>query len=237
MPSITWLDPDTTRFPALNQALEDPDGLIAVGGDLSSERLLAAYRQGIFPWYEDPQPILWWSPDPRTVLFPDRIHISRSLRKALKKGGFQVSMDRDFSAVIGQCARLSATRTGTWITPDMSQAYRRLHQLGWAHSVEVWRDEQLIGGLYGVAIGKAFFGESMFSRAANGSKIAMVYLAGQLRAWGFGLIDCQVGNPHLSSMGAEEIPRAQFAELLGEYTAKQADEPGTWELDWTYGQD
>jgi len=211
-----WIDPAEPgqTFPDVSLALREPDGLLAVGGDLSPERLLAAYRRGIFPWYNDEQPILWWSPDPRTVLYPAALKVSRSLRKTLNRGVFTVTMDRSFDAVVGACAAPRAGNSGTWITREMAAAYGRLHTLGFAHSVECWREERLVGGLYGVAIGRAFFGESMFSRESDASKVAFCHLVRQLGAWDFGLIDCQVYSAHLASLGAEEIPRSRFARCL-----------------------
>ena len=220
MSAICWLDAETLDFPPLESALAEPNGLLAVGGDLSPARLLAAYRRGIFPWYEDPQPLLWWSPDPRAVLFPERVHVSRSLRRIQRRGEFSVTLDKAFRRVINGCATLSQSRSGTWITRDMLNAYIHMHELGWAHSVEVWRAGELVGGLYGMAIGRVFFGESMFSRADNASKIALVALCQRLCAAGVELIDCQVGNPHLYSLGAEDISRASFSELLKQLTAQ-----------------
>lgn len=235
MSGIPWLDPADLSFPPIESALDDPDGLLAVGGDLCLPRLLNAYRQGIFPWYEESQPILWWSPQPRAVLHPERLYINRSLRKALRRNDFEVSFDRDFAGVLLGCAQLSQKRPGTWITNDMRKAYQCLHDAGWAHSVEVWRDNKLIGGLYGVAIGRMFYGESMFSRAANASKIAFVHLCGQLQEWGFPLIDCQVSNDYLDSMGAEEMDRASFKQCLQIYTSEES-KPAKWTLDWYYGK-
>ncbi|WP_372749598.1 leucyl/phenylalanyl-tRNA--protein transferase [Litorivivens sp.] len=214
MSSVYWLDPDKPDFPPLSAALQEPNGLLAVGGDLSPERLLAAYQSGIFPWYEDPQPVLWWSPDPRAVLFPNKVHVSRSLRKVLKRGELRVTVDTAFRRIISGCSTLDQSRTGTWITREMLNAYIQMHELGWAHSVEVWRDQTLVGGLYGIGIGRVFFGESMFSRESNASKIALVALCEKLQSLGVELIDCQVGNPHLFSMGAENISRQLFAEHL-----------------------
>ncbi len=205
---------DKLRFPPVEAAT--PEGLLAIGGDLSAERLLEAYRHGIFPWYNPGQPILWWSPDPRTVLYPDRIRISRSLRKTLRRGHLCVTFDTEFRAVMLACAAPRAQHPGggTWITDDMVQAYCALHGQGMAHSVEVWKGRELAGGLYGVALGGVFFGESMFTRVTDASKVALAALANRLRQWGYRLIDCQVPSPHLTSLGAEEIPRAQFlAEL------------------------
>jgi len=204
---------DELWFPPVEEAEEI--GLLAVGGDLSPQRLLLAYSLGIFPWYNPGEPILWWSPDPRCVLFPERIHISRSLHKVLRRGDFHVTFDQDFSAVIDTCRQLRA-ESGTWITPEMRDAYVALHRLGFAHSVECWQQEELVGGLYGISLGYCFFGESMFSRIANASKVAMVRLCQQLQQKGFRLIDCQQSSEHLSSLGATEIPRATFSHLLAE---------------------
>ena len=186
-----WLNPyDPTDFPDVSLALREPDGLLAVGGDLRIERLLAAYQRGIFPWYSGDQPILWWSPDPRSVLFPDKLHISRSLRKTLRKQLFTITFDTAFEEVIHACSEPRADGLGTWITDEMQQAYLRLHQSGYAHSVECWLNGKLVGGLYGVAMGKVFFGESMFSRVTDASKIAFVFLVRQLQRWQFEMIDC-----------------------------------------------
>ncbi|MFT6552786.1 MAG: leucyl/phenylalanyl-tRNA--protein transferase [Zhongshania marina] len=235
MPTIPWLDVDKLDFPNVEHALEDPNGLLAVGGDLSKERILAAYRRGIFPWYEESQPILWWSPQPRTVLYPEQVYINRSLRKALRRGDYSVSFDTAFSDVLDGCAALSPKRPGTWITDEMRAAYLGLHNDGWAHSVEVWRGKTLIGGLYGMGIGQLFFGESMFSREANASKIALVHLCGQLREWGYPLIDCQVGNDYLNSMGAQEINRDTFKQYLDQYCNMAARPVKKWILNWRYG--
>ena len=206
----------TAPFPDPALAETEPNGLLAVGGDLSPQRLRSAYRLGIFPWYGAGQPILWWSPDPRLVLFPDRLRISRSLRKTLRRGEFTVSLDRDFGAVIRACAAPRADAGGTWIVPAMARAYERLHVLGLAHSAEAWQGDELAGGLYGVAMGRVFFGESMFSRASDASKVALAYLARCLSAWGYALIDCQVYTSHLASLGAIEMPRAEFQRRLAE---------------------
>ena len=202
------------RFPPVEQA--SPEGLLAVGGDLCQERLLEAYRHGIFPWYSDDQPILWWSPDPRTILFPDKLHISRSLKRSLRPGLFSITLDRCFRDVMQHCAgpRPQYPDGGTWITAEMLQAYQRLHELGYAHSVETWQEGQLVGGLYGVALGGAFFAESMFARASDASKVALVSLVRQLQAWGFRLMDCQQSSPHVLALGAEEIPRHEFLDHL-----------------------
>lgn len=231
MPSIPWLGDSALDFPDIDLALDDPNGLLAVGGDLSPERLLAAYRQGIFPWYEDPQPILWWSPRPRAVLFPDKVYVNRSLRKQLKRGQYQVSADRCFDEVLDACAQLSPKRPGTWITGDMRRAYRQLHRLGWGHSVEVWQGEELVGGLYGLAIGRMFFGESMFSRQRNGSKVALLALCAQLRRWNYELIDCQVGNDYLYSMGAEDLSRSDFKAVLARCAQGCEHNTGAWHFD------
>lgn len=215
MSLIPWLD--DLSFPPVSEALEDPNGLLAAGGDLSPERLLLAYRQGIFPWFDDHQPILWWSPDPRAVIYPKDIHISRSLAKRLRRQEFQFSFDRCFAQVVAACAAPRHDNAGTWITDEMLEAYLQLHQQGYAHSLEVWQNTQLVGGLYGVSLGKLFFGESMFSRVSDASKAAFVALAKQCAAWNFGLIDCQIANPHLSSMGATTISRHEFVDILDQY--------------------
>jgi len=211
-----WLSPDDSGagFPDARLALAEPDGLLAVGGDLSPERLLDAYRNGIFPWYSEGQPILWWSPDPRTVLYPEQPKVSRSLRKTLRQQRFSLSYDRVFDQVIEACAAPRRDEPGTWITGDMQRAYRELHRLGHAHSIECWRGSELVGGLYGVSIGRVFFGESMFSRVSDASKVAFVHLARQLERWGFALIDCQVYSPHLASLGAGSLPRSEFLTYL-----------------------
>ena len=191
-------------------------GLLAVGGDLSTERLLLAYSQGIFPWYNPGEPILWWSPDPRCVLFPDQLHVSRSLRRLMRKRPFRISIDEHFGGVVYWCRRLrtSSDGSGTWITPEMQQAYIKLHRLGFAHSVECWEGDMLVGGIYGVCLGRCFFGESMFSRRPNASKIALVHLVEQMRRQGLRLLDCQQTTSHLLSMGACEISRRDFLEQL-----------------------
>jgi leucyl/phenylalanyl-tRNA--protein transferase len=211
-----WIDPNDPdeRFPDVALALQDPDGLLAVGGDLGSARILDAYRHGIFPWYSEEQPILWWSPDPRTVLIPDQLKVSRSLRKTLNRRHFRFTLDQAFEPVIDACAEPRAQSFGTWITREMRDAYCRLHREGWAHSVEVWEDGQLAGGLYGLAIGRVYFGESMFSRVSDASKAGFSQLVRQLAAWGFELIDCQVYSSHLASLGAAEIPRRDFVQRL-----------------------
>lgn len=222
---LPWLPARPIRFPPLATALDEPDGLLAAGGALTPEWLLAAYRRGIFPWFADGQPILWWSPDPRLVLFPDEIRVRRSLAKRLRNAGFHITADRDFAAVIEACATTRAAAEGTWITAPMQAAYHRLHQLGYAHSIEVWQAERLVGGLYGVALGRMFFGESMFSLERDASKVALVHLARHLQARGGGLIDCQMHTPHLVSLGARDIARADFIDYLEEYA-------GQSRLDW-----
>ena len=218
------------RFPPVD--LSSPEGLLAMGGDLRAERLLEAYRHGIFPWYSEGQPILWWSPDPRAVLLPDKLKVSRSLRKTIRRGDFQVLFDTSFTEVVRRCAgpRPQYPQGGTWITPEMLYAYATLHAMGYAHSVESWRDGELVGGLYGVALGGVFFGESMFSQATDASKVAFACLVRQLQAWGFRLIDCQLPSPHLSSLGAEEIRRHKFLDLLAE-ALRLPQRQGRWQFD------
>lgn len=226
---IPWLG-RAHAFPPLEHALCEPNGLLAAGGDLSPARLLAAYRRGIFPWFGEGEPILWWSPDPRMVLYPAEIRVSRSLRKALRRGDHDIRVDTAFGAVMRACAEPRPHQAGTWIVPEMIDAYAELHRRGHAHSVEAWRDGHLVGGLYGVAIGRAFFGESMFTRVPDASKLALVHLARQLERWQFGLIDCQMRTAHLASLGAREIPRARFARAL-EQLVNYPAEPGTWTFD------
>ncbi|TBW38362.1 leucyl/phenylalanyl-tRNA--protein transferase [Azotobacter chroococcum] len=223
---LTCLQRDSLSFPPLERALREPNGLLAVGGDLSAERLIQAYRHGCFPWYQAGQPILWWSPNPRTVLLPQELHVSRSLRKTLRQERFQVSLDRDFSTVIQACAGPRDYADGTWITPEMQAAYRELHRRGIAHSVEVWQNDNLVGGLYGLAIGQLFFGESMFSHVDNASKVGFATLVRRLEQWGFVLIDCQMPTQHLQSLGARSISRSEFADYLKRYL----DQPST--ADW-----
>jgi leucyl/phenylalanyl-tRNA---protein transferase len=223
--TITWLSPKDAPewFPPLEEALEEPAGLLAAGGDLSPERLIAAYRRGIFPWYSPGQPVLWWSPDPRAVLFPEEFRLTRSLSKTLRNGGFSATLDRDFSAVIDGCAAPRAASPGTWITSEMRSAYLELHRLGRAHSVEVWRDGTLAGGLYGVRLGGIFFGESMFRRERDASKVALATLVQAARASALAVVDCQLPSRHLTSLGARAIPRRQFQALLREHV----DSPST----------
>ena len=206
--------PPGQPFPDPATAETDPDGLLAMGGDLTLPRLVSAYRQGIFPWYSQGQPILWWSPDPRMVLFPEELHLSRSLRKELRKRRFEITFDQNFEAVIRACAAPRHPGEGTWLTHEMILAYETLHERGIAHSVEAWQEGQLVGGLYGVQQGSLFFGESMFSRVSNASKVAFVHLVRSLQRHGCPLVDCQVYTPHLESLGATLIPRTRFLELV-----------------------
>ena len=212
---IPWLQPGAP-FPPVARALKSPNGLLCAGGDLSPERLLQAYAQGIFPWFSEGDPILWWSPDPRMVLIPDQLKVSRSLRKTVTRGTYEVKVDSAFTAVMQACAAPRDGQPGTWITPEMVAAYTELHRRGFAHSVECWQDGALAGGLYGLQLGDAFFGESMFSRAPDASKVALVHLVDRLGAMGCRVIDCQQATPHLASLGASEIPRADFVRLLSE---------------------
>lgn len=217
-------------FPPVESAT--PEGLLAVGGDLSSERLLAAYRHGIFPWYNPGQPILWWSPDPRAVLYPEKLKISRSLGKTLKRGQLRVTFDSSFREVMLACAapREQHPGGGTWINDDMVEAYAQLHEMGYAHSIETWHKNRLVGGLYGVALGGVFFGESMFSRENDASKVALVALMHKLREWKFVLVDCQIPSVHLTSLGAEELPRGIFMTEL-EHALKLSGRPGRWQTE------
>lgn len=212
---IPWLVPHMP-FPSLEAALAKPNGLLAAGGDLTPQRLLEAYRCGIFPWFNAGEPILWWSPDPRMVLLPGELRISRSLNKTLNKGNYEIRMDSVFSQVMQACAAPRKGQSGTWIHPEMISAYAALHEIGLAHSVETWVDGELMGGLYGVSQGKIFFGESMFSHIPDASKIAFVHLVRQLQRWDFGMIDCQMKTAHLASFGAREIPRTEFSQRLRE---------------------
>lgn len=220
----------TSAFPDPRLALTEPNGLLAVGGDLSPERLIAAYRAGIFPWYNQGQPILWWSPDPRLVLFPEQLHISRSLRKRLRKGTYRVTLDKDFPRVIQACAGPRRDTEGTWITAEMKNAYLRLHRIGIAHSAEVWEEDELIGGLYGLSIGRIFFGESMFSQRPDASKVALVYLCRQLQRWGFPLLDCQIQSEHLQRLGAQTISRNEFLHWLQQF-CNSPPIKGPWHFD------
>ena len=214
MSSLPWLNADNFDFPSPESALKEPNGLLAAGGSLEPGRILEAYCKGIFPWFEEGQPILWWTPDPRMVLYPDELHISRSLARTLKKQPFRISSDEAFRDVVMSCAVERPNSSGTWITEEMLEAYCELHEMGIAHSVEVWKESEMIGGLYGLAIGSVFFGESMFSFERNASKIAFVSLVQKLEVLGYSLIDCQVASPFLASFGAREIPRNDFMTEL-----------------------
>ncbi len=226
MRTVVWLgeadSPDS--FPPVEQALREPDGLLAAGGDLSPERLLAAYRRGIFPWYSRGQPILWWSPDPRAVLVPTELKIARSLAKTLRNAGFEIRFDTEFESLMRACGDKRLRPEGTWISREMREAYTRLHDLGFAHSVEVWLDGEMVGGLYGVALGRIFYGESMFSRERDASKVALKHLCDRLNERGFALIDCQMATAHLQSLGAKLIPRSEFTRLV----AVHANETSRW---------
>ena len=212
---IPFLRPNDP-FPPVSKALRSPNGLLCAGGDLSVGRIVEAYSRGIFPWFSEGEPILWWSPHPRMVLFPDELKLSRSLRKSVAKGRFETRFDTAFEQVIAGCAAPRDGQPGTWIGPAMIEAYARLHELGFAHSVESWREGTLAGGLYGILLGKVYFGESMFTRETDASKVALVKLVERLRALGVRVIDCQQATRHLASLGAREIPRREFAQLLAE---------------------
>lgn len=234
---IPWLA-DDTPFPPAETALGSPDGLLAAGGDLTVPRLLEAYSHGIFPWFSPGETTLWWSPNPRMVLIPGEFKISRSLARTLRNGVYEVRCDTAFEQVMRGCAAPRAAHSGTWIGEDMIAAYCALHQSGYAHSVETWVDGRLAGGLYGVSIGRMFYGESMFSDASNASKIALAHLAKQLERWQFGMIDCQMNTPHLASLGAREIPRSEFIASLKELIhCRPTDEvllsghPTDWQFD------
>lgn len=221
---------DDLTFPPVKQAT--PEGLLAIGGDLRPARLLEAYRHGIFPWYSEGQPILWWAPDPRTVLFPHKLHVSRSLKRSLRPGLFTVTLDTCFREVVRHCAapRPQYPEGGTWITPAMVEAYVLLHEQGHAHSVEAWRESVLVGGLYGVAVGCAFFAESMFTKVDDASKVALVALVRQLHTWDFRIIDCQQSSPHVLRLGAEEIPREEFVTHV-DAAVKLPNRRGRWHFD------
>ncbi|GAB1260028.1 leucyl/phenylalanyl-tRNA--protein transferase [Aurantivibrio plasticivorans] len=238
MADIIWLEPSQIAFPSVDLALKDPNGLLAAGGALTSQWLLSAYQLGIFPWFEDGQPILWWSPDPRLVLRPNEVRVSKSMRKVIRKTAFEVTFDTVFEDVINACSQPRNTDagdlSGTWITSDMKQAYCALHREGFAHSVEVWDGTRLVGGLYGVALNGVFFGESMFTRASNASKLGFITLCRHLDHWGFDLIDCQVETEHLQSLGAYNVPRAEFCQTLA-MKARSADpmmsQSSRWKVD------
>lgn len=226
---IPWLRPDDP-FPPLEMALVHPNGLLAAGADLSLDRLLAAYRQGIFPWFSQGEPILWWSPEPRMVLFPLEFKRSRALAKRLRRRDYEIRVDTAFADVMAACSEPRPGQDGTWITAAMQAAYGRLHEAGHAHSVETWQAGRLVGGLYGVALGGAFYGESMFHRVTDASKIALAHLVAQLSRWGFGMIDCQMETSHLASLGARAIPRAEFSHRL-QTLVDLPGQPGKWTFD------
>jgi leucyl/phenylalanyl-tRNA--protein transferase len=226
--TIPWLA-ERDPFPPVDTALRDPNGLLAAGGDLSTERLLEAYATGIFPWFGDDDPVLWWSPDPRMVLWFRELHVSRSLRRAIRSTRYAVTLDAAFPQVMAACAEPRDADGGTWITPGIMDAYRRLAALGYAHSVEVWSRGELAGGLYGVVLGRMFYGESMFSRGRDASKVALVCLVRQLERWGFELIDCQMSTAHLASLGAREVPRTEFLQHVDRLASLPAV-PSPWAL-------
>jgi len=226
---IPFLDVDDP-FPPVDLALREPNGLLAAGADLSPARLIDAYARGIFPWFNDDDPVLWWSPDPRMVLPLDDVRVSRSLRRTIRSTRFSISADTAFDAVVAGCAEPRPDQNGTWITKDMATAYARLFDMGYAHSIETWSDDVLVGGLYGVAVGRMFFGESMFARRSDASKVALVLLARQLARWGFEFIDCQMSTSHLASLGAQEISRASFVRRVRQLVREPGpDSP--WRLD------
>jgi leucyl/phenylalanyl-tRNA--protein transferase len=225
---IPWLEPGDP-FPPVDTALRDPDGLLAAGLELTPQRILDAYRQGIFPWFSEGQPVLWWSPDPRMVLVPSEIRVTPSTRKVLRNRPYEVRCDTAFEAVMRACAEPREGQAGTWISDHMIAAYGALHMQGWAHSVDTWVDGELAGGLYGLALGKMFYGESMFSRARDTSKIALVHLARYLESQGYALIDCQMNTAHLASMGGREIARSEFCRVLSQ--SVQSAHPRRWRPD------
>ncbi len=222
---IPWIDPENPLFPPVSTALRDPDGLLCAGGNLDSSTLQRAYRAGIFPWYGEDEPILWWAPDPRMVLFPQELHVARRLKKTLRTGALTATADRAFAEVMRQCAAPRSRSPGTWINADMFDAYCTLHQEGVAHSIEIWQQEELVGGLYGLLIGRVFFGESMFSRINDASKAALLALTHWLAPLDCPLIDCQVYNPHLERLGARLIPRQRFCDYLNHYTQAEPGSP------------
>ncbi|MFC1749986.1 leucyl/phenylalanyl-tRNA--protein transferase [Pseudomonadota bacterium] len=228
-----WIDQHDTScaFPPVEHSLREPNGLLAAGGDLSPKRLIYAYSQGIFPWYSDDQPILWWSPDPRAVLLPEQLIVSRSLRKKIRQNKFIVTLDQSFEDVLIHCALPREKEDSTWITEEMHRAYMHLHKIGVAHSVEAWQDNVLVGGLYGLGIGRVFFGESMFSIVSDASKVAFTYAVRQLQQWGYKMIDCQVSSEHLASLGAVDIPRSEFIQYLGQCIDQPGRDDTTWQFD------
>lgn len=226
---IPWLEANEA-FPPTHTALSDPNGLLAAGGDLSPARLIEAYGHGIFPWFNHGEPILWWSPDPRMVLMPAELKVRRSLKKVIRNREYEIRLDSAFAEVMRGCAQTRPGQAGTWITPVMIEAYTALHQRGFAHSAETWVDGELVGGLYGVALGRMFYGESMFSKVTDASKLAFVHLVWQLKRWGFGVIDCQMKTAHLASLGAREIRRDEFMQRVSELIQYSAV-PSPWRLD------
>ena len=225
---IFWLDEHSLQFPPVHLASED--GILAIGGDLSVGRLVEAYANGIFPWFNEEDPILWWSPDPRFVLFPDELKVSKSMRPYFNQEKYKVSFDQDFREVILNCQQLYRPgQGGTWITEEMLEAYVRLHQKGFAHSVEVWEGDELVGGLYGIALGRIFFGESMFAKKSNASKFGFISLVRRLQEWGYQLIDCQQETRHLASLGAKAIPRNEFMNYI-ERNPLEKTQVGKWEV-------
>lgn len=226
--SLPWLS-DDDPLPPVDLALRRPNGLLAAGGGLSVRRLVDAYSKGCFPWYSEGEPVLWWSPDPRMVLVPAQLHVSRSLARRMRRGDITITADLAFADVMAGCAEPRDDQGGTWITGEMMSAYLALHAAGHAHSIEAWQDGLLVGGLYGVALGRAFFGESMFTRVPDASKIALVTLVAQLQGWGFGVVDCQMKTEHLSRFGAREIPRAAFVRQLDVLVPQDAP-PRPWNL-------
>jgi leucyl/phenylalanyl-tRNA--protein transferase len=225
---LVWLgdESDPEWFPPVEQSLRDPPGLLAAGGDLRPARLLAAYERGVFPWYSSQQPILWWSPNPRMVLFPDEFKCSRSLTKTLRNGPYTTQLDRAFGATIRACAGPRVSGADTWLNPEMIESYEQLHALGFGHSIETYRDGELVGGLYGLQLGRVFFGESMFSRMRDASKVALARLVGECRQRDIRLIDCQVASEHLASLGAREVPRSEFVDLLRAHARREPS--GRW---------
>ncbi len=226
---VTWLSADDppNSFPPVNSALREPDGLLAAGGDLSPDRLLVAYRQGIFPWSDDGEPLLWWSPDPRCVFLPGDFTVSRRLRRDIRQSTAEIRVNTAFADVIRACAGPRRSEQGTWITAEIDAAYRQLHTMGWTHSIEVWQDDELCGGMYGLAMGKVFFGESMFSTRPNMSKLAMLFVANRMLAGDLAILDCQVVSSHLLSLGARTQPRAEFRALLDQL-CNPANPVGKW---------
>lgn len=229
IPWLTAIDP----FPLCSTALREPNGLLAAGAELSPTRLIDAYSHGIFPWFNAGEPILWWCPSPRLVLFPSELKVSRSLKKTIRNRVYEVRLDGAFTQVMRGCAEPRKGQSGTWITPEMIAAYTQLHQIGIAHSAETWVDGVLVGGLYGIALGRMFYGESMFANVTDASKIAFVHLVWQLKRWGFGLIDCQMQTAHLSSFGAREIPRTDFLRRVSKLIQYSPYSPGapSWQFD------